>query len=185
MISSRLKLNKRLYARKCEIKQISNLAARKFFDNNHLQGFVGGATKLGLYHNGELVQAIIIGKSRYNKKYNSELIRSATLKGYNVVGGISKLLNSVKDSIISYADRRYSDGTGYKAIGMHEMPAAPPNYFYLIRGALESRIKYQKYKLINLLEIFDCDKTEAYNMQLNGHYRVWDCGNLVYVKENK
>ena len=49
---------------------------------------------------------------------------------------------------------------------------------------LESRIKYQKHKLGKLLETFDPAKSEIENMKLNGYHRIFDCGNLVFVKKS-
>ncbi|MBR4315953.1 MAG: hypothetical protein IKP65_03150, partial [Alphaproteobacteria bacterium] len=55
------------------------------------------------------------------KNYDYELIRFASKIGYQVIGGASKLLSyfrkQYKGSIISYADRRYSNGKLYEAIG--------------------------------------------------------------------
>lgn len=47
----------------------------------------------------------------------------------------------------------------------------------------ESRNKYQKHKLKNLLENFDPKLSEIENMVNNGFDRIWDCGNKVFVKE--
>lgn len=182
MIVSRLRMNTKIYARKCIVKDVELKESQLFCDNNHLQGYRGGTVRRGLYFNGELVQIVILGASRYNKQYAYELIRSATIQGYTIVGGLSKLLSTVSESIISYADRRYSNGIGYKSIGMVELKSSPPNYFYNNNGILESRLKYQKHKLPMLLETFDESKSESYNMLLNGFYRIWDCGNLVFTK---
>jgi hypothetical protein len=47
---------------------------------------------------------------------------------------------------------------------------------------LESRIKYQKHKLKDVLSIFDGEKTEYENMKNNGFRRIYDCGNMVFEK---
>ena len=183
MIRSRLGMNMKIHGRKCKLQPISNELASEFFKANHLQGYKGGSVKLGLFFDNNLVQAVVLGKPRYNNKYDFELIRAATLKGYTIVGGLSKLLSGIRGSIISYADIRYSTGTGYTAIGMHKAKSSPPNYFYCVNGRLESRLNYQKHKLPNLLEVFDSTKSESHNMVLNGYYKVWDCGNLVFYKD--
>ena len=52
------KLNKtsiKIYARKCNLKEITNNETiRKFLNENHIQGFVGSTVKLGLFYNNEL-----------------------------------------------------------------------------------------------------------------------------------
>ena len=40
----------------------------------------------------------------------------------------------------------------------------------------------QKFKLKNILDVFDESKTEVENMKANGYHRIFDCGNLVFVK---
>lgn len=183
MITSRLLLNKKIYARTCTVKEIDAPTARTFCESNHLQGYVNGTIRLGLFDRDLLLlQVIVLGKPRYSTKADYELIRSATVRGITVVGGLSKLLANVKGSIISYADRRYSNGNGYSATGFGKVGITLPNYFYVVNGQLESRIKYQKHKLHRLLETFDQNLTESENMRNNNFYRIWDCGNYVFLK---
>lgn len=52
----------------------------------------------------------------------------------------------------------------------------------LVHGQLESIVKYQKHKLNNILDNFDESKSEWDNMSMNGYNRIFDCGNLVYVR---
>jgi hypothetical protein len=47
---------------------------------------------------------------------------------------------------------------------------------------LESRQKFQKHKLKDKLEVFNAELTEWHNMQNNGYDRIWDCGNMVFIK---
>jgi G:T-mismatch repair DNA endonuclease (very short patch repair protein) len=182
MILSRLGKNNKIYAKKCIVKSVNTKDARKFLEQNHLQGFAGGETKLGLYYNNELVQLIVVGKSRYNKNVTHELIRSASKNYKNIVGGMSKLLKKINTSLISYADRRYSQGHSYEKLGFVKQKSVKPNYFYVIKNSLESRISYQKHKLHGKLKKFDASLTEVENMHLNNFYRIWDCGNLSYIK---
>ena len=182
MILSKLGLTHRVFARKCVVREVSMDESRDFMVQNHLSGFRGGGIKLGLYYNDELMQMVIVGKSRYDKAIEYELIRSATKTGITVVGGLSKLLARCPDNMVSYADRRYSDGKGYDAVGMKKSHESPPNYRYLVDSKLESRNKYQKHKLNKLVRVFDSTMSEYDNMLVNGYDRVWDCGSLVYIK---
>ena len=45
------------------------------------------------------------------------------------------------------------------------------------------RFNFQKHKLKNILSKFDQNKTEWENMVENGYDRIWDCGNLIFVKK--
>ena len=127
------------------------------------------------------------GKCRFDKKHEWELLRFCNKLGYHIPGGASKLLryferNYQPKSLVSYADRRWSQGKVYENLGFTFSHASAPNYWYWKNLKLESRIKYQKHKLKDLLEIFDENKTEVENMRDNGYKQIYDCGNLVYEK---
>ncbi len=80
-----------------------------------------------------------------------------------------------------YIDLRYFGGQGYLKNGFDEVGVSSPNYFYFTQHSLEleSRVKYQKHKLKDKLEIFDETKTEIENMEANSYFRIFDAGNLV------
>jgi predicted nucleic acid-binding Zn ribbon protein len=188
MINNKLGLNKRIYARKCEIREANFADSMKFLEENHLQGFCPSSIRYGLYYNDELVQLITFGKSRFDKSYDYELLRLCTLKGYCVVGGASKLfkhaLKFVKGNIISYANRRFSCGEIYKQLGFELKGESAPNYFYNKSGKMYSRIAFQKHKLKDVLDKFDDSLSEYDNMLNNGYDKIYDCGNLVFSYKN-
>ena len=80
-----------------------------------------------------------------------------------------------------------SNNTVYDRLGFKRIGVSSPNYWYwkgkMNNLTLESRVKYQKHKLKNILEHFDESKSEVQNMKDNGYNRIFDCGNIVYVKE--
>jgi len=185
VIKSKLKLNEKLGARKCIIQEVTNNESKKFLDNNHLQGNVHSSLKYGLFYNDTLVSLLTISKSRFNKNYDWEITRYCNKKNLNVIGGFSKLLKyfmkNHKGSIITYADKRYSTGELYKKNGFIELIDSPPNYFYIKDSILFSRYIFQKHKLKNKLDIYDENLSETKNMKNNGYYRIWDCGNKVFI----
>ena len=143
-----------------------------------MQGFAAASLRLGLFYNGEIISIMSFGKSRF-KAGETELIRYCTKLNTQVVGGFSKLLKaSDLNNIVTYCDLRYSDGAGYIKNGFKIIGQSAPNYFYFKGPILESRQKYQKHKLKNILKIFDETKTEVQNMIDNGYLRIFDCGNL-------
>ena len=75
-----------------------------------------------------------------------------------------------------------SESTLYSRLGFSLVSESSPNYWYIKDGELFNRIQFQKHKLKGLLEQFDESKSEWQNMQDNGYDRIFDCGNLVYVK---
>lgn len=189
MINNKLGLNKKIYARKCIIKEIDTKECSYFLNENHLQGSIPASIRIGLYYESELVQVMTFGKSRFNKKYDFELLRLCSKKFINVIGGASKLFNYFlikynPKSIISYANRRFSQGKIYEILGFKKIGITKPNYFYFMPDSkdhrLMTRIKFQKHKLKGILENFDPTISESENMFNNGYRRIFDCGNLVY-----
>jgi endogenous inhibitor of DNA gyrase (YacG/DUF329 family) len=186
VIKSKLGITEnRIYARKCEIREVNNKEKNLFLNENHLQGEDRSKVKLGLYYDNELVSLLTLGKPRFNKKYHWEIIRFSNKLNISVIGGFSKLLKRFRKenngSIITYADKRYSNGDLYKNNGFTELHDSKPNYFYVKNNIIFSREKFQKHKLNNLLENFNSELTEWENMQLNNYDRIWDCGNKVFV----
>lgn len=184
IISNKLGLNEKIYARKCIIKELEYKEVKDFLIENHLQCACPSKINLGLFYNEELVEVMTFGKSRFNKKYDYELLRLCTKKYFNVIGGVSKLFKyftrKYKGSIISYANRRFSNGNIYKQLGLEFINETTPNYFYLVNHKLESRIKFQKHKLKNILSNFDEKLTEQENMSNNGFKWIYDCGNFTF-----
>lgn len=185
-ISSKLGVNNKIYARNTTVKTLSANECSDFLDENHIQGSVNSSIKLGLYHEDILVAVMTFGKSRYNSKYEYELLRYSNLLNTNVIGGASKLFKYFittynPTSIISYCDLRWNTGNMYEKIGFKYTHTTEPNYWYTYQYCtLESRVKYQKHKLSKLLPIFDPELSEWENMVNNKYDRIWDCGNSVW-----
>lgn len=181
--------DKTVYARKCEIKEVGIKPSKEFQEENHIKGAVNSKVNLGLYFEDELVSLMAFGKFHFDKKHEWELLRFCNKLGYNVQGGASKLLKHFEmtykpKTLVSYADRRWSQGKMYEKLGFTFIYASQPNYWYWKDAhQLESCNKYKKHKLKKLLEHFDENKTEVENMKCNGYHRIYDCGNLVYEKK--
>lgn len=181
-----------IYARKCMLKSVPYEERYSFLEKNHTQGDVASSVDIGLYYENELVSIMTFGKPRFNRKYKWELLRFCNKLGYHIPGAASKPLKHFEEnykpsSIISYADRRWSTGNLYNRLGFTLHGISKPNYWYWSghhnHPKLENRIIYQKHKLPAILDIFLPDKSEVENMKMNGYNVVYDCGNLVFVKE--
>lgn len=180
--------DRRVYARKCLIKEIDSKTANAFLEANHLQGKDHSSIRIGLFQEDELVAVMTFGKPRFNENYDWELIRFASLLGVQVIGGAGKMLSFFRKkyagSIISYADRRYSNGGLYLAIGFRLDHETDPSYCYVRGNIVYSRYQCQKKNLPNVLgDGFDENLTEEENMEFNGFAKLYDCGNYVFVME--
>ncbi len=174
-------------ARKTTIKKL-DFWPRDWLEANHLQG-AGSPTGINyaLMLGEEMVACMTFSKPRFTKQYEWELVRYCTKLNTIVVGGASKLIRAFEQeyapqSLVSYANRYWSQGNVYKTLGFTHSHNSEPGYYYAKRLDTISRYQAQKHKLPDLLKDFDPQLTEVENMHNNGYFRVWDCGNQVWVK---
>jgi hypothetical protein len=184
IIKSKLGIfDKKIFARKCEIKSISSKESRAFFDANHLSGFVGASIHLGLFHEGILVSAISYGKSRFTKEEN-EIYRFASLLDHKVLGALGKLLSKLpKENLVSYADRRISGTNSAYAKFFSHKKTLPPTWWgnKSYSGDLKHRLSFTKTKMKELLgDNFDDTKSTMNNMFDNKIDIIYDCGNWKF-----
>lgn len=186
MINSKLgKYDRRVYARKCKLVVLAGDETSQFLQANHLQGDCVSSVKLGLRCDDELVAVMTFGKPRFTKQFDWELLRFASKRGVQVVGGAGKLLAEFRrlhsGTIVSYANKRWSDGAMYNALGFTLVRDSEPSYIWFNGDIAFSRYACQKHKLSKLLgDRFDPNLTERENMERAGFSRMWDCGNLIY-----
>ena len=196
IVESRLKnllgiYDKTVFARKCEVREVTPSESMKFQEENHIQGAIGAKVHLGLFCESQLISLMTFGKSRFSKKAEWELLRFCNKLGYHIPGGAGKLLKQFErayspKSLISYADRRWSRGKLYEALGFKLDHVSKPDYWYIDTTSefwfLQSRYQFQKHKLPKILKKFDPNRTEVENMLDNDYRRIFDCGNLVFMK---
>ena len=188
-IINKLMLSERIYARKCNIINVSKEITKKFLDDNHIQGNVNSSLNYGLEYKGELVSLMTFGKLRKNLGRSSisdsyELLRFCNKIGYSVIGGASKLFSFFKEKnnpsyIVSYADIRWSNGNLYEQMKFTLSHISKPNYFYVINNERKNRFGYRKDVLVKK---YGCsiDDTEHNFCKNKGWYRIYDCGTKVY-----
>jgi hypothetical protein len=193
MILNKLgKIENKFFARKCEIKEITdNKLVRSFLDENHIQGFVGSKIKIGLFNDNELVSLMTFGNHRVNmgKTITNigeyELLRFCNKLNTNIIGGASKLFkyfikNYNPIEITTYADRSFSQGKLYEILGFKFVGKTEPNYYYIVNGIRKYRFNFRKDILIK--DGFDSNKTEHQIMLDRKIYRIYDSGSLKYKK---
>jgi len=181
-----LGLNKRLGARKCQIVQIDRNTKNQFLTENHLQGSDASKIWYCLEYDGEIVSCMTFGPSRFNHNFDYELLRFVNKCNLSVIGAASKLLRAFRrdynGSIISYADKRYSEGDLYENLGFQLNGETQPSfsYFNIGNGILYNRMKFQKKKIKNFTH-YSNSLTEYEIMQLNGYDRIWDAGQYRFI----
>ena len=175
----------RVYARKCEVKEINSKEAKEFLDKYHFQNYSSSSIKLGLYYKDELVEVMTFGKPRFNKNYEYELIRLCTSSSYKVIGGSQKLfkyfLNKYNPkSILSYCDISKFTGDVYEKLGFTFAENTKPNYVWTNYTDTFPRYLTQKHKLKEMFNDLSDDYTEDSAMTSHGYVKIYDCGNAKY-----
>jgi len=182
----------RVYARECELREVSYQDASIFLQNNHIQGDDKSAIRYGLYKDNMLVSIMTFKKSRFDKNYEYEISRFCNLINFGVVGGANKLFSHFMKtisptSVVSYSDRRYFNGNVYTKLGFTFSNITTPNYYYITDKFknVKNRMSFQKHKLKKILPIFDENISEWENMKINGFDRIWDCGHSKWILRTK
>lgn len=175
-----------VFARKCSVVSLTTEQKRKFLDANHIQGDGPGSISYGLMHSDALVavMSFIVGQ---NGKYT--LNRFAT--SCKIPGGFSKLLSHFKknhnwQTIVSFADLRWSVGSLYEQNGFVNDKVLVPDYYYCYAGVRHHKFKFRHSNLHNILgDVYDPAKSEWENMKDSKYDRIWNCGLIRYIQENK
>lgn len=196
MVLNALGKSNKIHARKCETKILSSKDKSEFLESNHIQGNCSDSVAIGLFYNGVLVSCMTFGTGRIalgHKAQNNtwELVRYCNLLNHTVVGGASKLLSFFENhyapkQIFTFCNLRYGTGTLYSKLGFELSNKTKPNYYYYKSGKGQrryNRFKFRKSELSKLLNTFDLTLTEKENMIRAGYLRLYDCGNLKFIKK--
>ncbi len=140
-LASLLGQSRRVYARQTRFERSTAAALDDFMRKHHIH------PNPAVRHNFALVNkelpVAMASFSRGKKMFKNgtqvksfEMVRFATESGYNVVGGLSKLIRGFArlyqpDDLVCYADLDWSDGRGYRALGFKALEIKPPQFFWL------------------------------------------------------
>ena len=182
---------KKIFARKCNVKEVNKEEAKDFLNKNHIQGYVGASVYLGLFYENEL-----IGLMGFKKEKDGywDLNRFATDNNYNCVGAGGKLFKHfIKNydfkEIKSFADRRWTTNPTdnlYTKLGFECVGFLSPDYRYFIDGDIERHHKFGfRKQILHKKYGLPLTMTENEMAKKLGFYKIWDCGLLKYVFTNK
>ena len=195
ILLNKCKISTKTHARKHVVVDLNPYQdfIKQFLEENHLQGNCVSSIKLGLQDpkTGIVYSIMTFGKSRFDKNIEYELLRFCNLRYHNVRGAASKLMSTFEKtikptSIVSYANRDWSQGNLYKSLGFEFIKSTSPNYVYVNNTKIIKRQHVQKHKLKNFFKKenkpFWPELSERDNMINNGYRILYDTGNLVYHK---
>jgi hypothetical protein len=173
-----------VYARKCEVRQITKEEARLFFEQHHIQGGNRlGKHFAGLFHDNLMLAAMSFGR-HHRKSSQLVLDRFAVRDNYNITGGASKLFKfllalSGAQEVISWSDNRWSWGNVYSELGFRLDASLPPDYSYVDFSSSARRLSKQSQRKSKT----NCpaDTTEKEFSKTKNLHRLWDCGKLRWL----
>lgn len=183
-----LKSRVTVYARKCDVRVVSDIDTNNYLDMYHLQGTCRGQRiRLGLYHDNQLVSLMTFGKSRFNKNCEYELLRYCS--HYNVVGGAERLFkyfvdNYKPNSIVSYCDTSKFSGKVYDALGFKYIKTnSPRKHWYSLkekRHITDGLLLSQGYDRL-FKENHGKGTSNEELILSRGYLPVYDCGQATYI----
>ena len=176
MILSKLGLlEKKIYARKTKVVELSQQEYGDFLDKSHLQGKIASSKRLGLVYNDKVVS--VLGVSKRGKEFHID--RFSSLPGIMVVGGFTKLLKHLDydDNLVSFSFNRYSSGNVYRSAGFTLLHENKNSLFFTDGITLFDRHLFMKHKLEKRFgKSLDLTKTALQLCEENGIYAVWSAG---------
>jgi hypothetical protein len=141
-IVSKTKNDRRVYARNTVVARIDKKTSLQFLVEHHLQTALPGKYRYGLYEQGELVAVAIFSGGRHmldrEEDYRSfELLRFCNKSGFNVIGGLSKLVKAFRQDfspgdIMTYTDRDWSQHSSLEKIGFAAKEITAPINFWIV-----------------------------------------------------
>lgn len=175
---------RKIYGRKCSIKQISNIDGKLFFDKYHIQGSNHlGIVFFGLFYQNEIIGAMSLGRHHRNVSGNKIILdRFCIASGVHAVGGASKLFKrclewakeNKYEEIISFSDNRWTCGNIYEILGFNLEKNHKADYCYVNSNNPIKRISKQSQKKSSS----KCPErlTEFEWAETRGLKKLWDKG---------
>lgn len=203
MIRNALKCNvRKVYARNCEVREVSYNDCKEFLERNHIQGNVSSKWRFGLYLNDELVSVMTFGRSRNtigsskNEDLSDsvELLRFCSVLNTTVVGGASKLFKHAVQTlnpsrIRSFSHRAHTSGGIYPILGFEMIRMSEPGYMWVDLETDKAYHRYnaQKQNIQKFLKdnTIDLSLSESEIMESHGYVRVYDSGTITWEWNNR
>lgn len=174
----------RVFARKTNVKTLTQSQVNEFLENTHIQGATNGSLRYGLVDStGNLVSVMLLKHDRGRLN----LLRFAT--SCSVPGGFSKLLKHVErvfpdKEVLTFSDHQVSDGGLYEMHGFVADLELPVDYSYV--GADKTRVHKFNYRLKRFREdenlLWEDGKSERELASINGIPRIWDSGKTRWLR---
>ena len=190
-IKNYLGLSEKVFARNLTLEVISKEKSQTFFNNNHLQEYKSSKITFGLVKENKIYCALSLSDTTRKhtvKQKTIEIKRFASLLGFQVVGGFSRLLkyaeawakNSGYLGIRTHCDLRWGTGNVYAKTGFNLIFESKSTPHYIVRLNRIRNMSLRKTKEERLLNISEI------NLRISQGYNViFDCGHTTWEKPIK
>lgn len=178
IVASKLGKLKKIGARSTVVKDVSASDAALFFNSNHLMGHCSAKKYIGLYCGDELISCM----SFKSIKDGIDISRFATKMGFQVLGGLSKLISAIEVQfkpafIQSFVDLRYGNGNSLIKAGF-TLDSISLGWKWTDRYNTYNRLRCRA-------NMDDRNMTEREYAAELGWTRIYDAGQAKYIKRVK
>jgi len=155
-LRSHLCAGERIFARNCDIREISQETSASFLERHHIYGPTKSKYRYGLFRrrstgsgeSGMPDTASLVAVGTFSVK--NEWERYASLPQVRVCGGMGKILKHFicdvhPDEVMSYADLEWGDGNVYRTLGFKTKKCTAPVHF-LVNPSTYERVHIQKFE---------------------------------------
>ena len=174
---------------KCKVKKVDSVSARKFLNENHIQGFCNSTYKYGLYYKDELVAIMLFSKENNassKERTGWTLQRFCNRLNTSIIMGATRLLTHFckehpDGDIISFASHDISNGHLYEVLGFEYAGEIQTCYWYVHNQSHERfhRSSFMKKDLVR--KGYDPSLTEEQIMMQTDYLRIYDSGQSKYI----
>lgn len=179
--------NQRIYARQCNIREITSKESNQLLERTHIQGKCTSQVRYGLYYEDKLVATTTFGRNRNmiigGTQNKWELVRFCCESGIQIVGGAKKMLSHfIKDykpeTLYSFSSNDISAGNLYKRLGFEKCDTNL-SYWYVNSKDFSRwhRSTFTKNAIVR--RGWKTDKEcwrEVDVMEEHGYYQIYDSG---------
>jgi len=169
----------KVYARKCELKEVPLNEANEFYSKYHMKGPRKNIkVSYGLYYENNLV--MVCSLSIIENKLH--LSRLCSLPNTTVVGGLGRLTNRIKKyrKIFTLIDLMWYNGDSWLKVGWNIYETQNISYVYLKENENIPTNKENFRKLsVEVKERYAKESCVEYSYAKDmGYHQLWDCGKL-------
>ena len=177
-----------IYARNCQITEVSTSDKVEFYEKYHIQGDGPSSINYGL-----VCDNILIACMGFIKQKDNKYILNRFASSTHIPGGFSKLLSHFKNNtdwkkIITFADLRWSIGQLYLKNNFILDKKLPPDYEYVdtnnIKRIHKFNFRHKQLKKI-LGNNYDLNLSESENTFNNKIFKIYNCGLLRFILKNE